>query len=179
MRTFLVVISIFAAGCAESPSAPARSAPAPSNPARGAVAITSTSPASGATIVLPASYQYNVPGGLIIPRGSGHVAADITVVVSKDVPWARLNVYLLSAGTKDSPCGQNLPDSPTWESLERGWNANVRITGFQVFRLPCFVTGFRAVLHTRNSLNGFNNLPITAGETIAEASVSTSIQLRH
>ena len=178
MRTFLAVTSIFAVGCAGSPSAPARTGPAPGNPARAVVAITATAPASGATLVLPASYQYNVPGGLIIPRGTGHISADITVSVSENVPWARLNVYLLAAGTNDSHCGQNLPDSPTWVSLERGWNANVRITGFQVWRLPCSVTGFRAVLHTRNSVNGFNNLPITAAETIAEAFVPTSIQLR-
>src|SRR5260370_10720275 len=68
-----------------------------------------------------------------------------------EVPWARLNVYLLTGGTSSEYCGQNDPDSPTWRFLPAGWMTTFTVTGFRVFRLPCDVTGLRAMLHVRNN----------------------------
>ncbi|MEZ5416536.1 MAG: hypothetical protein R2708_04245 [Vicinamibacterales bacterium] len=79
------------------------------------------------------------------------------------MPWAKLNVYLLTA---DGYCGQNTPDAPTWGPFPKGQPLSVVISGFQVYRLPCTVTGLRAMLHQRN--NGLLTPP-TASETIAEA----------
>jgi hypothetical protein len=86
----------------------------------------------------------------------------MTITSGRDLPWAQLYVYLLTA---DSYCGQNLPDAPTWAPC-KGETASVAITGFQVFQLPCVVIGVRAMLHTRN--NGRLGPP-TSSETVAEA----------
>jgi len=72
-------------------------------------------------------------------------------------------------------CGENGPDSPTWSFLPSGWTENYTVTGFRVFRLPCDVTGIRAMLHMRN--NGLVGPPI-ASETIAEATMPVSYQIR-
>jgi hypothetical protein len=72
-------------------------------------------------------------------------------------------------------CGQNLPDSPTWTLLPSGWTTTYAVTGFQVFRLPCAVSGVRAMLHTRRS--GLLTPP-TPSETIAEAMVTARFQIR-
>src|SRR5438105_3218247 len=74
----------------------------------------------------------------------------------------------------DQYCGQNLPDSPTWQFLTPGWKTTVTVSGFQVFRLPCDVTGFRAMWHMRNS---GNLTPPSATETIADISFSTTLHL--
>lgn len=125
--------------------------------AAGTVTIGAPSPAagSGASALLVAS------GGLLLP-GSGQVQIPITVTSSREVPWAQLYVYLLTA---DGYCGQNLPDAPTWGPFPKGRALSVTIGGFQVFR-NCEVTGVRAMLHVRN--NGLLTPP-TASETIAEA----------
>ena len=88
-----------------------------------------------------------------------------------EVPWAQLNVYLLSGSDY---CGQNLPDSPTWGSLPAGWTDSYTVTGFQVYRVPCDVTGIRAMLHARN--NGLLTPPLPS-ETIAETTASTSFRI--
>ncbi len=75
----------------------------------------------------------------------------------------------------DSYCGQNLPDAPTWAPFLKGQTAIATITGFQVFRLPCDVTGIRAFLHTRNP--GLLTPPI-ATDTVAEGSMTVSYHLR-
>lgn len=106
-------------------------------------------------------------GGLI-PRGSGQVAIPIVLNAGREVPWAQLYVYLLSA---DGYCAQNLPDAPTWGPLRRGQRESVTISGFQVFRDRCEVTGIRAMLHQRN--NGLLTPP-NASETIADATRSVS-----
>jgi len=48
------------------------------------------------------------------------------------------------------------------------------VTGFQVFRPPCEVTGIRAMLHLRN--NGLLTPP-TATETLAEGSQPITLRL--
>ena len=60
---------------------------------------------------------------------------------NRELPWAQLNVYVLTA---DGYCGQNLPDAPTWGPFAKGQAQSVTISGFQVYRTPCEVTGVRA-----------------------------------
>jgi hypothetical protein len=112
------------------------------------------------------------PPGAFIVRGSGQIAVGLAIRSAREAPWAQLNVYLLSG---DGYCGQNLPDSPTWGPFVAGQTVAYTVTGFQVYRLPCDVTGIRAMLHSRNT--GLL-IPPTASETIAEATVSVTYQLR-
>lgn len=163
-RRLVICAVLLTAGCESSPTAPRQNT----------LAVTSTSPASGATVTLPQSYPFHMPGGVVIPPGSGHLSVNIDMSVVDTVPWAQLSVYLLTGGTNNEYCGQNTPDAPTWQFLKRGWNTRVNITGFRVYRLPCDVTGFRAILHMRN--NG-NLTPPTGADVIAEMSAPTSIRI--
>ena len=108
------------------------------------------------------------PPGAFIPRGSDRLSIPITVTSGREVPWAQLNVYLLTGDAGLGYCGQNLPDAPTWGPFGKGQTVTVTISGFQVYRLPCQVTGVRAFLHTRNS--GLLTPP-TASETVAEGTM--------
>jgi hypothetical protein len=49
------------------------------------------------------------------------------------------------------------------------------VSGFRVYRLPCEVTGVRAMLHTRN--NGLL-VPPTASETLAETTLPLRVLIR-
>jgi hypothetical protein len=164
-RFALVVLCALAAACGGStPGAPTPPLP----PLESRVAFRATAPASGATVVLPETYIFYVPGGVVIPPGSGLLLVDLSLASAHDVPWAQLNVYLLTDETDLGYCGQNINDSPTWQFLEGGWQTEVDVTGFRVYRLPCHVTGIRAMLHMRN--NGLL-IPPGPSETIAEATV--------
>jgi len=136
--------------------------------------VMTTSPVAGSTVVIPPQYVYNFPGGVVVPRGSGLLSVRVSMTAASQVPWAQLNVYLLTGGTRDQYCGQNLPDSPTWQFLTPGWKTDVTVSGFQIYRLPCDVTGFRAMLHMRN--NGLL-VPPSASETISENSLATTVRL--
>ena len=83
--------------------------------------------------------------------------------------------YLLTGGTSTEYCGENGPDGPTWSFLTPGWTTTYTVTGFRVYRLPCEVTGIRAMLHMRN--NGLI-IPPTPSETIAEATLTESLHIR-
>lgn len=146
-----------------------------SRPSSDSLALSVAAPANGATVVVPEQYPYDLPGGVVLPPGSGLVSIRVQMAAAHDVPWAQLNLYLLTGGTTTDYCGQNLPDSPTWQFLTPGWAVGYTVTGFQVYRLPCDVTGVRAMLHMRN--NGAL-APPTASETIAEATVPAAFQLR-
>ena len=148
---------------------------APSGPATSRVVFTEVSPASGSRIVVPDTYPYIIPGGVVLPPGSGLISVGLSLTSAHEVPWARLNVYLLTGGGSSDYCGQNDPDAPTWSFLPAGWTTSVTVTGFRVYRLPCDVTGLRAMLHTRN--NGLA-APPTPSETIAEATVPVSFTPR-
>ena len=124
-------------------------------------------PSSGAAI-----QTTGTPPGAFIDRGSGKLSVPITIEAGRDAGRAALFVYLLSG---DSYCGQNLPDTPTFTPLERGQRATVTITGFQVYRLPCEVTGVRAMLHTRTG--GLLTPPVPA-DTIAEATLDVRYTMR-
>jgi hypothetical protein len=160
----LIVLGLVASGCGDSPTTPESQA--------SRIVITAVSPPSGNTVVVPAQYPYNVPGGAVLPPDSGLISVSLSLRSAHEVPWAQLNVYLLSGSDY---CGQNLPDSPTWGFLPAGWTTTVTVTGFQVYRLPCDVTGVRAMLHTRN--NGALSPPTTA-ETIAESTLPASFLIR-
>jgi hypothetical protein len=145
----------------------------PNPPTASGVAFTTVTPPAGARVLLPQSYPYIIPGGIVIPPGSGHISAGMTLSSAHDVPWAQLSIYLLTAD-ESGYCGQNTPDSPTWQFLKAGWTTTVTVSGFRVYRLPCDVTGLRAMLHMRN--NGLL-LPPTASETIAEATFPVSFRI--
>lgn len=138
------------------------------------VAVAAVSPAAGTTLAIPERYPYNTPGGVVLPPDSGVLSARVTMTVARDVPFAQLNVYLVTGTGSTDYCGQNLPDSPTWQSLPAGWTSTVTITGFQVYRLPCDVTGLRAILHTRNS---GSLIPPTPADTVAEATAPAGFRL--
>ncbi len=84
----------------------------------------------------------------VLPPQSGLISVSLSVQVAYDVPWAQLYVYLLSGSDY---CGQNLPDAPTWGFLTAGWTTTYTVTGFQVYSLPCDVTGVQVFFHTRNN----------------------------
>jgi hypothetical protein len=169
-RLTLAVLGLLAFGCGDSPSPTT-----PSNPVTSSVVFTATSPPSGSVVLLPESYPYIIPGGVVIPPGSGHISIGLTLTSAHDVPWAQLSVYLLTAEPGLGYCGQNTPDSPTWQFLTPGWRTSYSVSGFRVYRVPCDVTGIRAMLHMRN--NG-TLTPPTASETIAEATFPLSLQIR-
>ena len=146
---------------------------APGKPSTDSVAASVVQPASGTTVVIPPQYPYHEAGGVVLPPESNLISVRVQMASAHDVPWAQLNVYLLTDAPGLGYCGQNLPDSPTWQFLTPGWTADVTVTGFQVI-LPCHVTGVRAMLHMRN--NGVLSPP-TPSETIAEATSPADFQL--
>src|SRR5262245_15692539 len=130
----LLSAAIWIGGCSHD-DGPA----APSSPS--AVAVTAVSPPSGSTIV-----PSGTPPGAFFPRGSGMFGATVSVTAGEELPFARLELFLLSSDGSEY-CGQNLPDSPTWRPFHRGKTVTYTVTGFQIFRLPCQVTAIPAVFH--------------------------------
>lgn len=169
MRLAIAALVGLAAGACGS------SATAPSPPGQSRMVFTSTLPPSGSTVVVPADIPANSLGGVVIPRHSGLVSVGLSMTSGQNVPFARLNVYLLTGGTSSEYCGLNDPDAPTWQFLTPGWTTTYTVTGFSVYRLPCDVTGIRAMLHMRD--NGLF-APPTPSETVVEAMAPVSFQLR-
>ncbi len=163
-----VSLGLLAAACGSS-------ATAPSTPPESRMAFTAILPPSGNTVVVPADIPANSLGGVVIPRNSGLVSVGLSMTSGHDVPFARLSVYLLTGGTSSQYCGLNDPDAPTWQFLTPGWTTTYTVTGFSVYRLPCDVTGIRAMLHMRD--NGLF-APPTPSETVVEATSPVSFQLR-
>jgi hypothetical protein len=160
----LIALGLLACGCGDSLTSP--------DSQESSLVITAVSPRSGSMVVVPAEYPYNLLGGAVLPPQSGLISVTLSIRSAHEVPWAQLYVYLLSGSDY---CGQNLPDAPTWGFLPSGWMTTYTVTGFQVYGLPCDVTGVRAVFHTRN--NGLLTPPI-ASETIADATLPVSFQIR-
>ncbi len=50
------------------------------------------------------------------------------LTAAHDIPWAQLNVYLITVGSTTEYCGQNTLDSPTWRLLTPEWATSVTIT---------------------------------------------------
>jgi hypothetical protein len=156
-----VFLILFVAACDDDP---------PTSPSGSASRLTfgAITPGSGGSATTTGS-----PPGAMIVRGSGQVSIPITVSAERELPWAQLSVYLMTPdGTY---CGQNLPDAPTWGPFRARDTQSVTISGFQVYRLPCTVTGIRAYLHTRN--NGLL-IPPTASEAAAEGSTTVNFTIR-
>ena len=164
-----ISIGLLACACggADSPTAPPP-------PLQSSVVFTAVAPASGSTVVLPQEYPYILPGGVVIPRGSGLVSVGVSITSAHEVPWAQLSAYLLTSGQGSQYCGQNDPDAPTWQFMPAGWTTTYAVTGFRVYRLPCEVTGIRVMLHMRN--NGLLTPP-NPSETVAEATFPVSFQI--
>ena len=159
----LSVLGLLAFGCGHSPSTPEPQT---------SIVVTAVSPPSGGTVVVPAQYPVNVIGGVVLPPQSGLISVSLSLQIAHDVPWGQLYVYLRSGSNY---CGQNLPDAPTWGFLPAGWTTTYTVTGFQVYSLPCDVTGVQVFFHTRN--NGSLEPP-TSAETIAEATAAASFVIR-
>jgi hypothetical protein len=145
-----VLVCLVCASCGSTEPSPVAS-----------LTIGNPSPASGAVQVT----------GSFIPKDSGRLAIPITVTSDREVPWAQLNVYLLTNDNPGGYCAQNLPDAPTWGPFRKGQTESVTITGFQTGRVPCQVTGIRAFLHTRNS--GLLTPP-TSSETVTQGTRSVT-----
>jgi|SoiMethySBSTD1v2_1073268.scaffolds.fasta_scaffold2058428_1 hypothetical protein len=139
-------------------------------PMQSTLTIAPPAPSTGATIHV----TVGAPPGLFIPRGSGQLSIPVTVTSARDVPWAQLYVYLMTGPNVNDYCGQNLPDAPTWAPFAKGQTVTMTISGFQIARLPCEVTGIRAFLHTRNS--GTLTPPIST-DTVAEGSMNVTYHL--
>jgi len=135
--------------------------------------ISPPTPATGATIHVAGGGAV----GTFIAPGSGQLSIPITVTSGRQLAWAQLYVYLMTADDPDSYCAQNLPDAPGW-GLAKGQTESVTITGFQVFRLPCDVTAIRAYLATRDTRRGGLETPPRPDETVALDVFATSYQLR-
>lgn len=112
------------------------------------ITLTSPTPAQDSTLT-PAG----TPPGAFFTRGSGQFGVTVTITAGQDLPFAQLALFLLTNANADGYCGQNLPDWPTWRPFARGQTVTYTVTGFQVFSLPCEVTGIRAVFNTREDVH--------------------------
>jgi len=112
------------------------------------IALMSPTPAPGSTLT-----PVGTPPGTFFMRGSGMFGVTVRITAGQDLPFAQLAVFLLTTQNEDGYCGQNLPDWPTWRPFARGQTVTLTVTGFQVFSLPCEVTGIRAVFNTRDDLH--------------------------
>jgi hypothetical protein len=76
-------------------------------------------PAAGSNILIAGA-----PPGAFIPRGSDRLSIPIIVTSGPEVPWAQLNVYLLTGEAGLGYCGQNLPDAPTLGAVPKRRDRN-------------------------------------------------------
>jgi hypothetical protein len=152
-----------AAGCSDDnmPTQPSATA---------SVAISSTNPAPGSTLT-----PIGTPPGAFFERGSGAFGVTISVTGGAELPFAQLAVFLMTADPT-SPCGQNNPDWPNWKPFASGQMVTYTVTGFQVFRLPCEVTGIRAIFNTRDDLNVGGFPP--ASQIVADTTLPVVYHLR-
>jgi hypothetical protein len=157
----VLLLAVATSACSES-TAP--------TPMQSTLTIAPPAPSTGSTIHV----TVGAPPGLFIPRGSGQLSIPITVTSAREVPWAQLYVYLMTGPNTMDYCAQNLPDAPTWAPFSKGQSVTMTISGFQVARLPCEVTGIRAFLHTRNT--GLLTPPIST-DTVAEGSMNVTYHL--
>jgi len=153
-----------AAGCAGDDKSPTQPSAAAS------LVISGSIPAAGSTLT-----PIGTPPGTFFQRGSGAFAVTVSVTAGSELPFAQLAVFLMTADPS-SPCGQNLPDWPTWKPFPSGQTVTYTITGFQVFRLPCEVTGIRAIFNTREDLHVGGFAP--ANQIVADATLPVVYHLR-
>jgi hypothetical protein len=137
------------------------------------VTVYAARPLSG-ILVVPPTYPYIVPGGVLLPKGSGLISVAVAFETAPVTPRARLNVYLTTGPGSSDYCGQNSPDSPLWDAPPP--SATFEVTGFRVYRLPCEVTGIRVMLHSRPD-DGLLTPP-RPEETLAEATFPVHYTIR-
>jgi hypothetical protein len=130
---------------------------------------------SGVVSLSPTAYPYIVPGGVLLLPGSNLVKVDVTTTLDHAEPYAQLYVFLLTAD--GGYCGQNHPDAPEFFDLPAGFTERRTVTGFSVFRLPCEVTGVRAVLHRRRASTGLLGPP-PPDQVIVETTVPAQLLIR-
>jgi hypothetical protein len=135
------------------------------------ITLTSPTPASGSTLT-----PIGTPPGTFFTRGSGQFGVTATITAGQDLPFAQLALFLLTSSNTSGYCGQNLPDWPTWRPFARGQTVTYTVTGFQVFSLPCEVTGIRAVFNTRDDLHSGGIPP--ANFIIADTTLPVVYHLR-
>jgi hypothetical protein len=150
-----VCAALASAACTDS----AATSPSPTRSTRNIVLL-NASPPPGSTIPM----TQNGSAFFILPR-NGALSLTFSIVAHREVPWAQLYVYLLTNDSRDTYCGQNLPDVPSWGPFPAFDPVTVSITGFEMFRSSCDVTGVRAMLHLRD--NG-SLIPPAPSQTIAE-----------
>jgi hypothetical protein len=134
------------------------------------VTLTAPTPAPGSTLT-PAG----TPPGTFFMRGSGQFGVTVTITAGQDLPFAQLAVFLLTTTNPNGYCGSNLPDWPTWRPFARGQTVTFTVTGFQVFALPCEVTGIRAIFNTRDDLH---QLSVPPANLVAETTLPVVYHLR-
>ncbi|MGH9139992.1 MAG: hypothetical protein ACRD2I_02490 [Vicinamibacterales bacterium] len=154
---------LLAAGCSDDKSPTMPSAPA-------SITISGSTPAPGSTLT-----PIGTPPGTFFQRGSGAFGVTISVTGGAELPFAQLAVFLATSDPV-SPCGQNLPDWPTWQPFAKGQTINYTVTGFQVFRLPCEVTGIRAIFNTRTDVH-LGGIP-PADQIVADTTLPVVYHLR-
>ena len=162
-----MAVGLLAAGCGADTAGPSSTG--------GSLRVTAVTPRARSTVVIPSFYPYIVPGGVAFPPGSGLLSVGLSMRLTRDVPRAQLNVYLMTGDQASDYCGQNSPDAPAWGPLPAGWTRTYTVTGFRVYRLPCQVTAIRAMLHTRAD-NGLL-IPPSPEETIAEATIPVGYEI--
>jgi hypothetical protein len=164
----VLLLAGFAASCGSSLEGP--------TPAVDSVTVTATSLGQGGVLIIPASYTYNEFGGVVLRKDSGLMSMSVAVSSAREQSFGQLSIYLLSGAGNETYCAQNSPDSPTWRSLPAGWTTTYTVTGFQVYRLPCTVTGARVIFHKRDNIH--LGLPPTFSETITEVTLPISFTIR-
>jgi hypothetical protein len=160
----LLIASLLFTGCAGNDGGPS----APSNAA--SLVISSSAPASGSALS-----PGGTPPGAFFQRGTGTFGVTISVTSAQQLSFAQLAVFLLTSDDAGY-CGQNLPDWPTWRPFGAGQTVIYTVTGFQVFRLPCEVTGIRAIFNTRDDLH-LGGIP-PASQIVADTTMPVIYHLR-
>lgn len=130
---------------------------------------------SGVVSLSRTAFPYMFPGGVLLLPGTDLVKVDVHATLGRAEPYAKLDVYLLTAD--GGYCGQNEPDSPEFRDLPAGWTERRTVTGFRVYRLPCQITGVRAILHRRPASTGLG-APPNADQIIVETAAPAQLLIR-
>ena len=132
--------------------------------------LTNLTPQSGSSL-----FPTGTPPGAFFPRGSGLFSVGLTLRSNSFWSYAGVNVYLIQAGV-GTPCGQNLPDRPTWTPFPAGQDIPLTITGFQIYRLPCEVNAIQVVLHTHQGNS--NPYPLPSAEVVLDRTFPATYHLQ-
>ena len=137
----------------------------------GTVTFRQVTPPSGSTIVVSAGFA---PDALIV-RESGQLSITMEITGTRDADFAQLDVHLLDADGHGNSCAQNVTDIPTWGPWVGRGVVRVTVSGFQTYRLPCDVSGIRAIVHLRPGRLATIPLPT---QTLADGTLPIVYRLR-